>query len=104
MVQPYLADVDAAGEAGLVYFAGEFSHAITEARDARAVRGQRTGARLFALAVRRGADRPSARPPPPNAARRSSDRRTSAQRFGPLLYARVDLLPPPMARSSSRSR
>jgi glutathione synthase/RimK-type ligase-like ATP-grasp enzyme len=28
MVQPYLADVDSAGETALIYFGGEFSHAI----------------------------------------------------------------------------
>lgn len=30
LVQPYLADVDTVGETALLYFAGEFSHAITK--------------------------------------------------------------------------
>jgi glutathione synthase/RimK-type ligase-like ATP-grasp enzyme len=92
LVQPYLADVDAAGETALVYFDGEFSHAIRKgpmltsatAHDLDETSG------LF-LDENISARTPSAAELAVGAQAVELIRR----RFGPLLYARVDLLPTP---------
>jgi glutathione synthase/RimK-type ligase-like ATP-grasp enzyme len=86
LVQPYLAAVDEDGETALVFFGGEFSHAIRKAplldRHAEPTRAlfapERIGARTPSkgeLAVAR--------------------RVLAALPFGTLPYARVDLLPSP---------
>jgi hypothetical protein len=86
MIQPYQAEVDTLGEAGLVYLGGRFSHAIAKSPLLRPGAGPQdhlwpdevivaldpTGAQLevagSALAV-------------------------AEARFGPITYARVDLIP-----------
>jgi glutathione synthase/RimK-type ligase-like ATP-grasp enzyme len=92
MLQPYLAGVDAAGEAALVLFDGRFSHAATK------------GAMLPPAAVHAVehdelfvAERIDARTAS-EAERRVGERvvETLAARFGAApLYARIDLLPGP---------
>jgi glutathione synthase/RimK-type ligase-like ATP-grasp enzyme len=86
MVQPYLAEVDTAGETALLYFNGVFSHAI------------RKGPMLTPGAVVEKdlyvQEDISAREP--SAAERALADRVVAKvsdRFGTPLYARVDLLP-----------
>jgi hypothetical protein len=94
MVQPYLADVDLRGEAGLVYLGGEFSHAITKGAmlgpdDVNALEPGYSRSLYVEERIR------------PRLA--SADERALGDqviafvraRFGPLLYARVDLLPTP---------
>lgn len=79
LLQPYLDRVDAHGETALLFFDGSFSHAIRKApllqRDAAAQRAGFAGARIA--------------PRTPSAA---AERILAALPFGPLLYARVDLL------------
>ncbi len=89
MVQPYLAQVDTTGEAALVYFDGVFSHACRKgamlpAGTVNALEGER----LFVE------ERISAHVPFP-AERELADRVIAwlGERFGPLVYARIDLLP-----------
>jgi hypothetical protein len=92
MVQPYLDQVDSAGETALLYFAGEFSHAIRKA-----------ALLTPAMAELDAAYRPeriTARQP--SAAERDTAERVldtvSALRRWPreqLTYARVDLVPGP---------
>jgi hypothetical protein len=89
MVQPYLDGVDAAGETALLYFGGELSHAV----------------RKGALLVDGAQFDPSGlyvqediRPREPSAEERAAGDAVMAwvrERFGDLLYARVDLLPAP---------
>jgi hypothetical protein len=87
MVQPYLAEVDEQGETGVVFIGGAFSHAFRKgpllAHRAAPVEG------LFA------AEHISAREPSPGElelAEAVCD--WAQQRFGDLLYARVDIVPP----------
>lgn len=89
MVQPYLPGVDTAGETGLVFFAGRFSHAFRKGpllvRGAGPVSGlyaeESIGPRTATPAEREVADRVVA---------------AATDRLGAdLLYARVDLLPGP---------
>jgi hypothetical protein len=91
MVQPYLSAVDEHGETGLVFIDGRFSHAIRKgpllAPGGALVEG------LFAP------EEITAREP--SAAERDEADRVMALivgRFGPLLYARVDLLAGPDGR------
>jgi hypothetical protein len=94
MVQPYLADVDTAGEAGLVYLAGEFAHAITKgAMLAPAEVNALDPAGSSSLFVEERITRRE----PSRAERELGDQVMAAihERFGPLVYARVDLLPTP---------
>ena len=89
MVQPYLEGVDEAGETALLYLGGEFSHAI----------------RKGALLNDDSREDPSGlfvsediTPREPSDAERNVGDRVMAWltgRFGPLLYARIDLLPGP---------
>lgn len=94
MRQPYLAAVDTAGEAALVYVDGTFSHAITKQAmlAPAAVHALEPGStrELFV------AERISPRTPLP-AELNLGDRVLAyiADRFGVPLYARVDLLPGP---------
>lgn len=88
MVQPYLSAVDTAGETGMVFFGGRFSHGFRKAPLLLEGRAQVQG--LFAE------ERIEARTPTPaelELAQRvvsEAERRTGG---APLLYARVDVLP-----------
>ena len=92
LLQPYLADVDTAGETALIYFAGEFSHAI--GKGAMLPTGTVHPARSHALYVE---ERIHARTP--SAEELAVGARVLAvlrERLGTdLLYTRVDLLPGP---------
>ena len=92
MVQPYLDEVDTVGETALVYFDGEFSHAIRKAAmlpaetvndlDVSYSRSLYVDEKITARIA--GARR----------ARIGERCSTSSERFGhDLLYTRVDLLP-----------
>jgi glutathione synthase/RimK-type ligase-like ATP-grasp enzyme len=91
MAQPYLADVDEAGETALIYVDGVYSHAI------------RKGPMLDPGAVHALADdglyvqeNISARDPEPaELAVGAASIGLLRERYGELLYARVDLLPSP---------
>ena len=101
LVQPYLADVDHAGETALIYFAGQFSHAI------------RKGAMLTADTAHDIAETSGLFIEENISARDPSEAELAVgsravdflrDRFaGDLLYARIDLLPAPSARWSSKS-
>lgn len=85
MVQPYLASVDVRGETALLYFDGAFSHAVRKGPLLRPGEGPTEG--FFAaetIEPRR----------PTEAERELADRVVAAvaERFGVLLYARVDLI------------
>ena len=88
MVQPYQSSVDVAGETGLVYLGGSFSHAFAKApllTDSLDMAGglfarEQIAARSASAAERDLADRAIA---------------FASQRFGPLLYGRVDVVPGP---------
>jgi hypothetical protein len=90
MVQPYVDGVDAAGETALLYLGGAYSHAIRKGPLLEPGGAPPEG--LFAPEDIR-ARRPSA------AERALADRVVAAmtERWGPLLYVRVDLLPGPGA-------
>jgi glutathione synthase/RimK-type ligase-like ATP-grasp enzyme len=84
LVQPYLAQVDDAGETALLFFGGEFSHAIRKGPLLQ--RGGDATRALFA-AEHIGARTPS------KAERAAAGRVLSALPFPMPLYVRVDLLP-----------
>ena len=91
LVQPYLSGVDTAGETALVYLDGRFSHAVRKGPMLPV--GTAHGVDGYALFV------------PENISPRDASADEVAvgdsvvqeltRRFGPLLYARVDLLPGP---------
>ena len=86
LVQPYLRDVDSAGETALLFFDGEFSHAIRKAPLLR--RGEEPTRALF--------KDEHIQPREPSAQEREVAAKVlAALPFGPLVYARVDLLPSP---------
>lgn len=90
MVQPYLEGVDVSGETALLYLGGELSHAIRKGPMLTATGGTAPGEDLFV--------HEEIAPREPSAAERAIGERVVAlvtERFGPLLYARVDLLPSP---------
>jgi glutathione synthase/RimK-type ligase-like ATP-grasp enzyme len=94
MVQPYLADVDTAGEAALVYLGGEFSHAITK----QAMLGREDVNALEAGYSRSLYVEERISPRIASDAERAVGARVIDEiraRFGELVYARVDLLPTP---------
>ena len=87
MAQPYLEEIDEHGETGLVFIGGSFSHAFRKGpllpRDAAPVEG------LFAFE--------HITPREPSEPEREVADRAHAwvtERFGELLYARVDVVPP----------
>jgi len=85
MVQPYLTSVDERGETALLYFGGEFSHAIRKGPLLRPAEGPTEG--FFAPET--------IEPRTPSAAEREVADRVLAwagARFGTPLYARVDLI------------
>lgn len=86
LVQPYLHAVDTDGETALLYFGGRFSHAIRKAPLLQ--RGEGPTRALFK------AEHIQPRTPS-DAERALADRTLAALSFGPLAYARVDLLPSP---------
>lgn len=84
LVQPYLSRVDQDGETALVFFDGEFSHAIR--KGALLHRGQEPTRSLFAAE--------HITPRTPSDAELALARRViEVLPFGTLAYARVDLLP-----------
>ncbi len=88
MVQPYLSAVDEVGETALLYFGGDYSHAIRKGPMLQAGRGPGTG-----LYVEE-----DVRPRDPSAAEReAAEQVLDAMPWprGELLYARVDLIPGP---------
>ncbi|MCG6118960.1 MAG: hypothetical protein MEQ07_12375 [Aquimonas sp.] len=86
LVQPYLAQVDSAGETALLFFGGRFSHAIR--KGALLKPGEGPTRALFAP------EHISAREP--SALEMAAARKVlAALPANPLLYARVDLLPSP---------
>jgi glutathione synthase/RimK-type ligase-like ATP-grasp enzyme len=91
MVQPYLGQVDSAGESALIYIEGQFSHCVR--KGAMLPEGVVHGVDSHSLYV---PEVISARPASP--AELEVAEQTMAvvrARFGSLLYARVDLLPSP---------
>jgi len=88
MVQPYVDGVDADGETALLYLGGTYSHAIRKAALLRPGAAPSDAPYLTEEIA----------PREPSAVERALGDRVLAaitQRFGPLLYARVDLLPGP---------
>ncbi|WP_084079402.1 RimK family alpha-L-glutamate ligase [Demequina sp. NBRC 110057] len=83
MIQPYLAQVDEAGETALIYLGGRFSHAARKAAILSADMTNSTG--LYA-------DEKITRCEPTEAERALADRVVATLPEG-LAYARVDLLP-----------
>lgn len=87
MAQPYLEEIDEHGETGLVFIGGEYSHAFRKGpllpRDAAPVEG------LFAFEH-------ITRREPAVSEREMADAVFAwvCERFGQLLYARVDVVPP----------
>jgi glutathione synthase/RimK-type ligase-like ATP-grasp enzyme len=93
MVQPYLADVDAAGETAMIYFDGVFSHAI-----GKAPMLERSTVNDLSPGLSTGLFRPERitahRPDPDELALGEQALAQIRRRFGgDLLYARVDVLP-----------
>lgn len=86
LVQPYLAEVDTHGETALIFFEGQFSHAIRKAPLLQ--RGEAPTSALFKPESIQ-ARQPSAEE------LALAERTLAALSFGPLPYARVDLLPSP---------
>ena len=86
MVQPYLAGVEGHGETALVYLGGEYSHAVHKGP---LLGGDRVVAHGLFVEEQISAREPTA------AERAVGDRAVAyaTARFGPLAYARVDLLP-----------
>lgn len=86
MVQPYLADVELHSETGLVYLGGAFSHAFAKGPLLASERDMEAG--LYAR------EQISSREPS-RTERDLGDRAMAwlTERFGELLYARIDLLP-----------
>jgi O-ureido-D-serine cyclo-ligase len=83
LLQPYFDRIDALGETALLYFDGQFSHAIRKGPLLQ--RGQAPTRALFA------AEHIAPRDPPPEE-RALALRVLEALPFGTLLYARVDLV------------
>ncbi|KFN41960.1 ATP-grasp domain-containing protein [Arenimonas metalli] len=84
MVQPYLRAVDEQGETALLFFGGQFSHAIRKAPLLK--RGKDATRALF--------NDEHLQPRTPSEAEHAVARQVlAALPFGPLVYARVDLLP-----------
>ena len=86
MVQPYQEAVDAEGEGGLIFLAGQFSHAVRKGPLLRRDIGPRSGLLEF--------QEISALEPTPaqlTTARAALD--AAEARLGPTTYARVDLVP-----------
>lgn len=87
LVQPYLAEVDTAGETAVVLLGGEVSHAIR--KGPLLERGAGLVQDLFA------AEEITPRDPSPEELRVASQAMEVVAGLGPTTYARVDLLPTP---------
>jgi glutathione synthase/RimK-type ligase-like ATP-grasp enzyme len=86
MVQPYQAAVDAEGEGGLIFLAGQFSHAVRKGPLLRRDIGPRSGLWEF--------EEISALEPTPAQLTTARAALAAAEaRLGPTTYARVDLVP-----------
>jgi hypothetical protein len=88
LAQPYIEAVEEAGETALIYLGGRFSHAIRKGALLAAGAAPRDASGLFVTEEITTRE--------PSAAEREAGDRIMAwvgERFGPLLYARVDLLP-----------
>lgn len=83
LLQPYLTRVDEQGETALIYYAGEFSHAVRKGPLLR--RGEPPMRALFKK------EHVSARKPELDELR-LGERTLAAQPFGTLAYARVDMI------------
>ncbi len=85
MLQPFLASVDERGETALLYAGGAFSHAMNKSAIL-------TPGAVAVLAF--DANPPMASTTPTPAERALADRAVAwvTERFGPLAYARIDLL------------
>jgi len=88
MVQPYLRHIDEAGETALVFVAGEYSHSIRKGPMLRPDREVVGG--LFVKEDIRARE--------PDPAERALAEQAVRAAPGPLLYARVDLVPGPDGR------
>lgn len=86
LVQPYLRAVDEQGETALLFFDGEFSHAIRKAPLLR--RGEAPASHLSSPSSIQARE-------PSEAERHVAAQVLAALPFGTLPYARVDLLPSP---------
>ena len=89
MVQPYLDAVDTAGETALVFFDGEFSHAVRKAPILR------PGGGVQEMIADCKDEREQIGPREPSPAELALARAVLAAAPGGLLYARVDLIPGP---------
>ncbi|MCW2522972.1 MAG: hypothetical protein JWO63_1307 [Frankiales bacterium] len=88
LVQPYLAEVDQAGETGLIFIDGVFSHAIRKGRMlGEGAAFAATGDALFIE------ENISARVPSPAERGVAEQLLAHLSPAAPLLYARIDLLP-----------
>jgi hypothetical protein len=88
MLQPYMTAVDTVGETALLYFGGEFSHAINKAQLLRPSEG--ITSRLW--------EREVVTVTTPSAAQRATAETSlavAAKHGGPTSYARVDVVPGP---------
>ncbi|PFG33653.1 ATP-grasp domain-containing protein [Sanguibacter antarcticus] len=90
MVQPYLNQVDVAGETGLVFIAGEFSHAIR--KNAMLSRGHRPTQGLYQEEVMRSVEASEAELALAQRALEAA-RTILGTAAESLLYARIDTLP-----------
>jgi hypothetical protein len=91
MIQPYIGDVDSHGETALIYLAGSFSHAISKAALLPAGRVHAVDQRALYVEETIAAREPT----DAELAMGNGIVEILTQRFGALLYARVDLLPGP---------
>jgi glutathione synthase/RimK-type ligase-like ATP-grasp enzyme len=83
LLQPYLARVDEHGETALIYFEGEFSHAIRKGPILKRMEGPQTGLFAKETVTARIPDAPELS---------VATRALQAMPFDPPLYARVDLI------------
>lgn len=90
MVQPYQNQVDVAGETGLIYVAGEFSHAVR--KNAMLSRGHRPTQGLYQQEVMRSTEATEAQLSLAERALETAQK-VLGDAAANLLYARVDMLP-----------
>ncbi|NDU77123.1 hypothetical protein GWI34_31550 [Actinomadura sp. DSM 109109] len=91
MVQPYLSAVDTAGETGLVYCDGEYSHAVSKAQILEAGAGVQRGP----LSGETGLGQITPATATPAELDLATRALAAVPHDGPLLYARVDMIPGP---------
>jgi glutathione synthase/RimK-type ligase-like ATP-grasp enzyme len=88
MIQPYLTDVDTVGETGLIFIDGVFSHAIRKGRMLAEGASYRTDESTLYIE-----EDISARTPSAGEVEVAEKILANLTSNGPLLYARIDLLP-----------